>query len=48
MILEDTNKTKEKLIKEIEILKSRVADLEQLKVNNEKNRKWVNKKRRKV
>ena len=36
MILEDTNKTKEKLIKEIEILKSRVADLEQLKVNNEK------------
>ena len=36
MILEDTNKTKENLIKEIEILKSRVADLEQLKVNNEK------------
>ena len=36
MILEDTNKTKEKLIKEIEILKSRVADLEQLKINNVK------------
>lgn len=36
MILEDTNKTKENLIKEIEILKSRVADLEQLKINNEK------------
>ena len=36
MILEDTNKTKEKLIKEIEILKTRVADLEQLKVKNEK------------
>jgi PAS domain S-box-containing protein len=36
MILEDTKKTKEQLVEEIEILKSRVSDLELLKINNEK------------
>ena len=36
MILEDTKKTKEELIEELEILKSRVSDLQQLKLKNEK------------